>query len=93
MKLLNDPYVYPPVDAKNLLSQMNTVIVTLYDKSFEKKEIGTEGEKKDILTFHHAVADWCFPVVFNRNETIRFLSEFQGEIVAFIAINQLHICD
>lgn len=35
-KLLNDPYVYPPIDARNLLPQMNTVIVTLYDKSFEK---------------------------------------------------------
>lgn len=82
-KLLSDPYVYPPVDAKNLLQQMNTVIVTLYDKSFEKQGIGTEGEEKDILVFHHAAAVWRFPVVFNRDETIRFLSEFQGEIVAF----------
>ena len=82
-KLLNDPYVYPPIDANNLLQQMNTVIVTLYDKSFEKQGIGTEGGEKDILTFHHAAAGWRFPVVFNRDETIRFLSEFQGEIVAF----------
>ena len=82
-KLLNDPYVYPPVDAKNLLQQMNTVIVTLYDKSFEKQGVGTESEEKDILVFHHAAAGWRFPVVFNRDETIRFLSEFQGEIVAF----------
>ena len=82
-KLLNNPYVYPPVDAKNLLPQMNTVIVTLHDKSFEKQGIGTEGEEKDILTFHHAVAGWRFPVIFSRDETIHFLSEFQGEIVAF----------
>ena len=41
---------------------MNTVIVTLYDKSFEKQGIGTEGEEKDILTFHHAAAGWRFPV-------------------------------
>lgn len=41
LKLLNDFYEDPPVDAKNLPPQIDTVIVTLYDKSFEKQGFGT----------------------------------------------------
>ncbi len=81
--LLNNQYVFPPSDATDFNSLMNSVTVALHDKSFINQGIGTESTKIDCLVFHHATAGWRYPVTFERNETIHFLSEFQGEIIVF----------
>lgn len=81
--LLNNQYVLPPADKRNFNSLMNSVTVTLHDKSFINQGVGTETEKIDCLIFHHATRGWRYPVMFERTETCRFLSEFQGEIIVF----------
>ena len=81
--LLNNQFVFPPFETADYHSMMNSVTVTLHDKSFINQGIGTESEKIDCLIFHHATAGWRYPVMFGRDETIRFLSKFQGEIIVF----------
>lgn len=81
--LLNDEYVLPPAGAENYHALMNSVTVMLHDKSFTNQGFGTESNKVDCLIFHHAAVGWRYPAMFERSETIRFLSEFQGEIIVF----------
>ena len=81
--MLNKQYVFTPSGTINFNLQMNSFTVVLYDKSFVNQGIGTESNKVDYLVFHHATVGWRYPVIFERNEAMHFLSEFQGEIIVF----------
>lgn len=82
-KLLNNEYIYPPTDDSNLNPMMSSVTVVLHDESLTNIGVGTESDKIDCLIFHHAAAGWRYPVTYDREETKKFLYEFQGEIIVF----------
>ncbi len=84
-RALNYSLKLPPAGTVPLLNNsVNTVMVLLHDN--QMSNIGISN--KDVLVLHHSLAKWHYAVSTKRDDTIKYVKQFPGEIICFLEDHQ-----
>lgn len=80
-RALNFSVKFPPEGTMPLLNNyVHTVMVLLHDKQISNAGMSS----KDILVMHHSFIKWHYAVSIKRDDAIKYVNQFPGEIICFL---------
>lgn len=84
-RALNYSVKFPPEGTVPLLNNyVHTVMVLLHDKQMSNVGISD----KDVLILHHSFTKWHYAVPTKRDDAIKYVNQFPGEIICFLEDHQ-----
>lgn len=82
-KVLNSKIQFPTAEIELMNNWAQTACVALHDRNMKNWGIGVDDRVIDVIVLHQSVAGWHYPVFTDRQASVKYITQFPGEIISF----------